>query len=121
MGIRQAVQCLSWVKKDLLRRFPEVRGDFLDDEIDRIIAQMRKRLKKERRHGMKPTTEKSSAVGNTASMREALELMNDLFDKGVICTSYANTAEEMEQIEELYQKAKSALDKPLGETNKKGG
>lgn len=46
MGMRQAVKCLSWVKKDLLRRFPEVQGDFLDDEIDRIIVQMKKRLKK---------------------------------------------------------------------------
>lgn len=33
--------------------------------------------------------------GDSAAMREALELMNNLFDKGVICTSYANTPEEM--------------------------
>lgn len=46
IGMRQAVTRLSWVKKDLLRRFPEVQGDFLDDELDRIITQMRKRLKK---------------------------------------------------------------------------
>ena len=46
------------------------------------------------------------------AMREALELMTDLFDKGVICTSYSNTPEEMEQIEELYQKAKAALSAP---------
>ena len=46
IGMRQAVKRLSWVKKDLLRRFPEVRGDYLDDELCRIITQMRKRLKK---------------------------------------------------------------------------
>lgn len=50
---------------------------------------------------------------NAAAMREALEMMISLFDKGVICTSYANTPEEMEQIEELYRKAKSALSLPL--------
>ena len=48
-------------------------------------------------------------LGNMAAMREALEKMSDLFDRGVICTSCANTAEEMEQIEELYLMAQAAL------------
>lgn len=50
--------------------------------------------------------------GNAAAMREALEMMSSLFANGVICTSYANTQEEMEQIEELYRKAKAALSAP---------
>ena len=51
-------------------------------------------------------------VGNAAAMREALEMMSALFANGVICTSYANTPEEMEQIEELCRKAKAALSAP---------
>lgn len=51
-------------------------------------------------------------ASNVKAMREALELMTDLFDKGVICTSYANTPEEIEQIEELYRKSKAALSAP---------
>ena len=51
-------------------------------------------------------------VGNAAAMREALEMMISLFSKGVLCTSYADTIEEMEQIEELYRKAKAALSEP---------
>ena len=46
-------------------------------------------------------------------LREASEKMSNLFERGVICTSYANTAEEMEQIEELYQMAKAALAEPI--------
>jgi phosphoenolpyruvate carboxylase len=55
----------------------------------------------------------SEPVGNAAKMREALELMNDLYDKEAICTSYANTPEEMEQIDELYRKTKAALSAPV--------
>ena len=51
-------------------------------------------------------------ANNAAAMREALKTMSNLFEQGVICTSYANSAEEMEQIEELYRKAKAALAKP---------
>ena len=54
----------------------------------------------------------SQDVGDIKAMRDALEMMSDLFAKGVICTSYANTPEEIEQIEELYRKAKSALSVP---------
>ena len=59
------------------------------------------------------TAEKSSTVGDAAKLREALVAMNSLFAKGVICTSYANTPEEMEQIEELYHKTKAALAEPV--------
>ena len=45
-------------------------------------------------------------------LREALEMMNTLFEQGAICTSSANSAEEMEQIEELYSKTKAALAEP---------
>ena len=55
---------------------------------------------------------KRQPVGDVAAMREALEMMSTLFERGVICTSYANSAEEMEQIEELYRKAKAALSEP---------
>ena len=58
------------------------------------------------------TAKKSSVDGDSAKLREALETMNNLFERGVICTSYANSAEEMEQIEELYRKTKSALAAP---------
>lgn len=51
-------------------------------------------------------------ANNMAELREALETTNNLFEHGVICTSYANSAEEMEQVEELYRKAKSALATP---------
>ena len=51
-------------------------------------------------------------ANSNEKLREALELMTDLFDKGVICTSYANTPEEIEQIEELYRKSKAALSGP---------
>ena len=51
-------------------------------------------------------------ANSNESMREALEMMIALFDNRVICTSYANTPEEMEQIEELYRKVKAALAKP---------
>ena len=51
-------------------------------------------------------------ASNVKAMREALEMMSALFAKGVICTSYANTPEEMEQIEELYRKAQAALALP---------
>lgn len=46
-------------------------------------------------------------------LREVIEKLSDLFERGVICTSYANTAEEMEQIDELYQMAKAALAEPV--------
>lgn len=46
-------------------------------------------------------------------LREALETMSNLFERGVICTSYANSAEEIEQIEEFYRKAKAALAEPV--------
>ena len=49
---------------------------------------------------------------NNMAMRETLEMMISLIDKGVICTSYANTPEEMEQIEEFYRKVKAALSAP---------
>lgn len=51
-------------------------------------------------------------ANNMKDMREALEKMCNLFDRGAICTSYANTAEEMEQIDELYHMAKAALAEP---------
>ena len=46
-------------------------------------------------------------------LREALEMMNTLFEQGAICTSSANSAEEMEQIEELYRKTKAVLTEPV--------
>lgn len=52
-------------------------------------------------------------VSSVEAMREALETMGRLFDNGVICTSYANSEEEMEQIEQLYWKTKAALSVPL--------
>lgn len=58
------------------------------------------------------TAEKSLVVGDAAKLREALEMMNTLFEQGAICTSSANSAEEMEQIEELYRKTKAALAEP---------
>lgn len=45
MGMRQAVACLSSLKKDMLNCFPEMRGHYWEDEFNRILSQMRKRLK----------------------------------------------------------------------------
>lgn len=50
--------------------------------------------------------------GNAAAMREALEAFNNLFEQGVICISYVNSAEEIKQIKELYRKTKAALSAP---------
>lgn len=59
--------------------------------------------------------------GDQTKMREALETMINLFEQGIICTSYANSVEEMEQIEELYCKAKAALSAPERNCDRFGG
>ena len=59
--------------------------------------------------------------GDAAAMREELEMMSALFAKGVICTSFANTPEEMDLIEELYSKVTAALNKPLRNCDLYGG
>jgi hypothetical protein len=50
--------------------------------------------------------------GNAAAMREALELLNQLFDSCVLCTHSDMTADEMDNVDELYFKTKSALAAP---------
>jgi hypothetical protein len=49
---------------------------------------------------------------NAAAMREALELLNQLFDSCVLGTHSDMTADEMDNVDELYFKTKSALAAP---------
>jgi hypothetical protein len=58
------------------------------------------------------TAEKSSSVGGAAAMREALELLNQLFDSCVLGTHSEMTADEMDKVDELYFKTKAALAAP---------
>ena len=51
-------------------------------------------------------------LGNAAAMREALELLNQLFDSCVLGTHSEMTADEMEKVDALYFKAKAALASP---------
>jgi hypothetical protein len=50
--------------------------------------------------------------GNAAAMREALELLNQLFDSGVLGTHSDMTADEIDNVDELYFNTKSALAAP---------
>lgn len=83
-----------------------------DEIADRLEAAHRREREMTKPAGIVNSGAASDTAGNCAKLREALETMNNLFERGVICTSYANSAEEMEQIEELYRKTKSALDAP---------
>ena len=49
---------------------------------------------------------------NNAACRNALEKAMSFFDRGVICTSYANSASEMDELERWYNDIKAALAAP---------
>jgi hypothetical protein len=50
--------------------------------------------------------------GNEVKLREALKKAMSFFDRGVICTSYANSAFEMDELERWYDDIKTALAAP---------
>lgn len=85
--------------------------DDLRTDADRVEAAF-ERDRTSRRSIKIPIEVVPELVGNAAAVREALELLNQLFDSCVLGTHSEMTADEMDKVDELYFKTKAALAAP---------